>query len=167
MGDVSFPPSIPTVRYVNNGEAQAFSDLLVNYPPSSAFNGMYARISDLFGSVDDILRCRYDGANYRWVPQREAFTGTTAVSSGTVSLIPLVTPPTLRLTTSSLTGNMTINASVVNAYSGQRFRVIVNPLLPISAFTMQITGLIGSNLTLLAGNTRDIEFGSNGWFQST
>jgi hypothetical protein len=36
----------------------------------------------------------------------------------------------------------------------------------LTLYTAQITGLIGSNVTLLAGNTRDIEYGATGWFQS-
>lgn len=135
--------------------------LLATYPASSTYVGQYARVSDLYGSVDDIMRCRYDGTNYRWVPQRESFNGTSAATSGTITLTPLVTPPTLRLT-GTLLGNMSVTTSATNAYIGQRQRVVMNGTLGL--FTATITGLIGSNLTLLGGGSSVVEYGPTGWF---
>jgi len=153
--------------FVQNAQVMTIADLMANYPPGSGLVGMYARVSDLYGSVDDIMRCRYDGINYRWVPQREAFGGTTAAAGGNVSILPLITPPTLRFTTGALTANLNVTPSSVNAYIGQRQRIIMPPALSLGLFVVQLTGLLGSNISLLAGNTRDIEFGPTGWFQSS
>lgn len=124
---------------------------------------MYARVSDLYGSVDDIMRCRFDGLNYRWIPQRPFFTAVNTATSGTVNIIPLVTPPTLRLT-GTLLGNMSITPTTTNAFVGQQQRVIMDGVLGVFAAT--ITGLIGSNLTLLGGGSRVIEYGPTGWFSA-
>lgn len=137
--------------------------LHTNYPPSSTYLGQYARVSDLYGVVDDIMRCRYDGTNYRWVPQRPDFVSNVSATGGTVTATPLVSPPTMRLT-GTLLSNIVVTPSNTNAYLGQRFRVIQAGTLGL--FTSTITGLIGSNLTLLGNTSRDIEFGPTGWFQS-
>ncbi len=149
--------------FVNDGVPQTVSQLMAAYPASASTFGLYARVSDLYGSVDDIMRCRFDGANYRWVPQREAYSGTTAATSGTVNITPLVTPPTLRAV-GNLLGNVSFAPSATNAYVGMRQRIYVTGVLGI--FTATITGLIGSNLTILGGSFRDIEYGPTGWFGS-
>lgn len=153
-------------NFVANATSMTVANLIANYPPSASTVGMYARVTDLYGSVDDIMRCRFDGTNYRWVPQRESYVGTTAAQSGAVPIVPLVTPPTFRLTSSSLLANLSFVPSSVNAYIGQRQRIIMPSTINLTLYTAQITGLIGSNVSLLAGNTRDIEYGATGWFQS-
>lgn len=158
--------STATTSFVSNAP-MTVAALMANYPPSATYQGLYARVSDLYGSVDDIMRCRFDGTAYRWVPQREAFAGTTAAAGGNVTITPLVTPPTLRFTTGALTANLNVTPSTVNAYIGQRNRIIMPPALTLGVFVAQITGLLGSNVNLLAGNTRDIEYGPTGWFQSS
>lgn len=135
------------------------ANLLANYPPSSANVGKYARVNDLYGSVDEILRCRYDGVAYRWVAQRTNF-NTTIASTGTINLTPLVTPPTVRLP-ATLTGNVNLNPVATNASIGDRFRVVTGGL---GIYTVTLTNLIGSNLTLLGNTTRDVEYSAGGWF---
>lgn len=134
-----------------------------NFPPGASFLGQYARVSDLFGSVDDIMRCRFDGTAYRWIPQRPNFTGVNTATTGSITVMPLVTPPTLRLT-AALLGNMTISASSTNAFVGQKQTIIQEGVLGL--FTSTITGLLGSNLTLLGNSARVIEYGPTGWFAS-
>jgi hypothetical protein len=136
------------------------ANLLSTYPPSAAYVGKYARVFDLYGSVDDVLRCRWDGANYRWVPQRADFNMTTS-AAGSVQLVPLVTPPTVR-TPATLTGAITFTPSTTNAIIGQRYRVVVTGGLGI--YTATISGLIGSNLSLLGNSFKDIEYAASGWF---
>ncbi len=136
------------------------ADLLVTFPASAANMGKYARVTDLYGSVDDVLRCRFDGVNYRWVPQRADF-NVVSTASGAVPLIPLVTPPTIK-TPTSLTGNISFQPSAANAYIGQRYRIAVTGGLGI--YTATISGLIGSNLTLLGNSAKDIEYAASGWF---
>ncbi len=140
------------------------ANLLSNFPAGPSYLGMYARVFDLFGAVDDIMRCRFDGVNYRWVPQRPNFVGTSAATSGTITITPLLTAPTLRLT-GNLLGNMTINPVSTNAFIGMQQKIVQEGILGL--FTSTITGLIGSNLTLLGNTTKTIEYGPTGWFQSS
>lgn len=151
----------PITKYVGDGSAMTLAALMSDYPANAARMGMYARVSDLYGAVDDIMRCRYDGAAYRWVPQREAFSGINTATSGTINILPLFTPPSLRFT-ATLTGNVTTQFSTVNAYLGQRQRIIANGVLGLFGFT--VGGLIGTNVSLLTGGVKDFEYGPSGWF---
>jgi hypothetical protein len=153
----------PIIKYVASGAVMTLADLMATYPASSSLVDQFAIVSDLYGSVRETVRCRFDGTNYRWVPQREAYSGTTAVTTGTVNILPLITPPTLRAT-GTLTGNVSFTPSVVNAYVGMRQRIVVNGALGV--FVPTITGLLGSNITLLGGNSRTIEYGPTGWFSA-
>lgn len=165
--------TIPT-SFVGGGTPMNIQDLMTNFPASATHSGKYARVSNLYnnssmtssGGVDDIARCRFDVTNntYRWVPQREAYNIAITPTSGTTTLTPLVTPPTVRLT-GTLLGNLTITPSSTNAYIGQVFEVIQNSVLGL--FVTQITGLVGSNLTLLGGATQQLEYTSAGWVKGT
>lgn len=160
--------------FVAGGNSMTISDLLANFPAGSLYNGKYARVSNLFngtsttasGGIDDVVRCRFDVANnvYRWVPQREAFNISMTPTGGTVNLLPLVAPPTVRLA-GTLIGNLSVTPSATNAYIGQRFTIIQNSVLGL--FVTSITGLLGSNLTLLGNAAQQLEYTINGWSKST
>jgi hypothetical protein len=160
---------LPT-SFVGGGTAMTIADLMTNFPPAVAYKGLYARVNNLYnnvgtataGGVDDIVRCRFDAANgvYRWVPQREAFNVSITPTGGTTTLTPLVTPPTVRLA-GTLVGNLTINPLVTNAYVGQVFQVIQNSTLGL--FVTTITGLLGSNVTLLGNTSQLFEYTATGW----
>lgn len=162
----STPEIVSSAQFVGNSSTTPLtvSSLISGFPPSASFLGWYARVSDLFGSVDDILRCRYDGVQYRWIPQRPNFAGTTSATGGTIPVTPLVTPPTLRLT-ANLLSNMTINPSATNAYIGMQQTIVQEGLLGL--FSSTITGLIGSNITILGNTTKTIEYGPTGWFNAS
>lgn len=165
------PPVAQVVSYVNNGGAQTVAQLLANYPANSTNAGKYAVVSDLYNmgtanGITEIMRCRFDAVNnaYRWVPQRQEFARDMSSTGGTVTLSPLISPPTLRLM-GALVNNMTVTPSATNAWVGMRFRVVQNSVLGL--FVTSVTGLIGSNLTLLGNAVRDLEYGPSGWFAST
>jgi len=159
------PPTPSATQFVGNTALvpTTIAALHTDFPPSLSTLGMYARVSDLYQAVDDIMRCRWDGVAYRWVPQRPNFAGTRSETGGNISILPLVTPPTLRLT-GSLISNLTITPSITNAFVGQKQTVVQEGALNL--LTSTITGLIGSNLTLLGSNARVIEYGPTGWFAS-
>lgn len=162
------------VSFVNNGSPMTLQQLFTNFPASATYAGLYARISNLFnnvslsaaGGTDDIVRCRFDITNgiYAWQPQRLEYNTVNSTTSGTITLTPLVTPPTVRLT-GTLLGNLSINPSATNAYIGQRFKVIQNSTLGV--FVTTITGLIGSNITLLGNTVQDLEYTLAGWAKSS
>lgn len=158
------------LSFVNGGAPLTIQQLMTNFPPSLAYQGLFAKVSNLYnnssatavGGIEDNVRCRFDATNnvYRWVPQREAFNVAIAPTSGTTTLTPLVTPPTVRLI-GTLTGNLTINPSATNAYVGQVFQVIQNSTLGL--FVTTITGLLGSNVTLLGNTAQLFEYTATGW----
>lgn len=160
--------------FVAGGSAMTIADLMANFPASVSTKDLYAKVSNLYnnssasavGGIQDILRCRFDVTNgvYRWVPQREAFNVSITPTGGSTTLTPLVTPPTIRLA-GTLIGNLTINPSSTNAYVGQVFQVIQNSTLGL--FTATVTGLIGSNLTLLGNTAQLFEYTSSGWVKGT
>lgn len=161
MADYYNPPQAPVTTYVKGGQVQTVAQLLAAYPPSAAFMGMYARVTNLYGSVDDILRCRFDGSAYRWVPQRDSFAGIDTTTTGTIPILPLLTPPVLDLT-GTLTGNITPTLSEVNAYVGQSQLIRSRGVLGL--FGITIAGLVGGGtLALLAGGDRTLVYTPQGW----
>jgi hypothetical protein len=157
--------------FVANGQYMTLAQLLSSFPASSAVDGMYANVSNLFngtstsatGGVKEVVRCRYDAANnqYRWVPQRLDFNMAMPMTGGTVTLMPLVTPPTIRLV-GTLAGNLNILPDATNAWVGLRWRTVQNSTLGL--FTTAITNLIGSNITLMGNTQRDVDYGSTGYY---
>lgn len=182
MGEVSSPPGLSQTEILNliaansalsfvQTAAMTVTQLLANFPAGPAYAGMYARVTDLYNNgvagqgIDEVLRCRYNVTNgeYRWQPQRESFNVPVASGGGSISLIPLVTPPSIRLS-GTLTVGLTITPQAGNAYIGQKFRIIQNSTLGV--FVTQITGLLGSNITLLGGGISDLEYTSGGWVKA-
>lgn len=170
----SMVPGLLPTQFVSNGAYMTIAQLMTNFPAAATYDGMYANISNLFngtdtttaGGVREVLRCRRDVTNgiYAWTLQREAYNLAVASTGGTITTIPLVTPPTVRLT-GSLLGNLTVTPSLTNAYIGLRQRIIQNSTLGIFATT--ITGLIGSNLTLLGNTVQDLEYTVSGWAKAS
>ena len=162
---------IRTVRYVNGGVFQTVAQLLANFPAGAAYADLYANVTDLYNNgtangIREVLRCRYDVLNsaYRWIPQRQEFNRSVASTGGAVPLTPLVTAPTIILN-GSLISNITMTPTATNAWVGQRYRIVQNSLLGL--FITQITGLIGSNITLLGNTEAILEYTAGGWRQMT
>lgn len=136
------------------------ANLLTTYPASSTYVGKYARVTDLWGSTDEIMRCSYDGTTYYWRPQRTDYAVTNASTSGAITLNPLVTPPQIFMT-GTLLGDITVTPSVTNAWPGAEFIVTSKGALGI--FNINITGLVGANVPLLTGASKTITYTSAGW----
>lgn len=162
MSDSVYSYILPAgATLVNNGVSQTVAQLLANFPASLAYVGMYGRVSDLWGSVDEVMRCAYDGSTYYWRPQRTDYTVNSAQTSGGVSLVPLVNAPQL-IMTATLLGNITVTPSSLNAWPGCRFEVTSPAALGI--FSLTFGGLVGGILGgLLGGSTRVLEYTAAGW----
>lgn len=162
------------LSFVQSGAPMLLSDLLTNYPAGPTYAGMYANVTNLFngtststaGGVREVLRCRQDITNgtYAWTVQREGYNTTASMTGGTLVAVPLITPPTIRLT-GTLIGNITLSASATNAYVGLKQRFIQNSTLGL--FVTTITGLIGSNITLLGNTVQDLEYTASGWAKAS
>ncbi len=160
--DLSNYPTRPEVpNFINGGAFLTVSDLLTSFAPSSQYRGMYARVSDLWGSVSTAMICEYDGTNYYWRPQRTDYSITSTQTSGSLSLVPLVTAPVIALQ-STLLGGMTITPSVTNVWPGCTFKIHAPASLGI--FSITFTGLIGGITSLLlGGSTKEVTYTAQGW----
>jgi len=137
------------------------AQLLTSYPPSISTLGKYARVTDLFGAVDEVMRCRWDGVAYRWVPQRSDRAVVNTMTAGSLALTPLVTAPEIVLT-GNLTGNITVTPSATNAWIGQRFQVKRTGLLGL--FGINIGGLVGGLTKAITGGEGSMVYTAGGWY---
>lgn len=147
--------------FINGGAFQTIENLLANFPASATYLGMYARISNVFGSVRTVMICEYDGNSYYWRPQRTDYAIDSTQASGTMSLLPLFTAPEIRLQ-STLVGLMTITPSTVNVWPGCSYLIYAPTSLGI--YSLTLTGLVGGlTAALLGGSSRRIVYTAAGW----
>lgn len=150
-----------TANFVNSGAIQTVAEALANFPAGVAYVGKYARVSDLWGSVDEVMRCSYDGNNYYWRPQRTDYAVSNATTSGTMTLTPLTSAPQIFLT-ATLLGNLDLALSTTNVWPGCQFMVVAPSSLGI--FTLRFTGLVGGAVSgLLGGSTKLATYTAAGW----
>lgn len=151
---------IPPDQFIST-TSMTVANLLANYPANAARVGKYARVTDLWGVTDEIMRCSSDGATYFWRPQRVDYATYNTSTSGAMTLTPLVTPPVLYLA-GTLLGSMTVTPSTTNAWPGAQFEVISTGALGI--FGISINGLIGGgSLPLLQGGRKLLTYTTSGW----
>lgn len=150
---------LPPTSFVST-TPMTVASLLSTYPAGSTYLGKYARVTDLYGNVDEIMRCSSDGSTYYWRPQRADYAISNASTSGTVSLSPLVTPPQIFLI-GSLVGNVTITPSSTNAWPGAQFTVTAAGALNL--FSINISGLVGASVPLLTGSSKVLTYTASGW----
>lgn len=138
--------------------------LLANYPASASTVGKYARVTDLWGSVKTVMVCEGDASGFYWRPQRTDYAPPPiTMTSGALSLIPLVTAPYVNLT-GTLTGNVTITPSTQNVWPGATFSVSSNSMIG-ALLSININGLVGAGtVPLVSGGIRTITyFSGSGW----
>lgn len=157
----NFPTKGEVPNFINGGAFQTVANLLANFPAASQYRGMYARVSDLWGTVQTVMICETDGTNYYWRPQRTDYAITSTQTSGTMSLVPLVTAPEIALQ-STLLGAMTVTPSNTNVWPGCQFRIRAPS--SIGLFSLTLTGLIGGlTSTILGGGDKTVVYTANGW----
>lgn len=157
----NYPTKAEVPNFVNGGAFQTVAALLSNFVPASQYRGMYARVSDLWGSVSTTMICEYDGTNYYWRPQRTDYSVVSAVTSGTMTLTPLVTAPVTVMNT-TLLGAMTITPASTNVWPGCSFEVYSPASLGIYSITF--SGLIGGVTSLLlGGDKKTVTYTASGW----
>jgi hypothetical protein len=148
-------------KFVADGETITLADLMARFPASALYRGWYAHVSDLYGSLDEVLRCRFDGLFYRWVPQRDQYIQNSPIASGTIALTPMFMAPIVNLTANP-TSNIMVVPSSQYAYLGQTFRV--NQLGVLGVFGISISGLLGGGtVPLLSGSSKLMVFDVGGW----
>lgn len=158
-----FSPAV--VSFVDGvGGYMPVADLLANFPAAAQFRGKYARVNDLWGTVQTLMICEGDASGFYWRPQRTDYAAPPiAMTTGALSLIPLVTAPFVNLT-GTLTGNITITPSVQNVWPGASFTVSSNSVIG-ALLGININGLVGGGtVPLLSGGIRTVTyFSGSGW----
>ncbi len=153
----------PSTAFVGNGAEMSVASLLATYPagPDTLFK--YARVNDLWGSARSVMICERDGSGYYWRPQRTDYApAPVAMTSGSMTLTPLVTAPIINLT-GTLLGNINVTPSTANVWPGASFTVTSNSILGL--FNINLTGLVGGGtVPLLSGGIRTLTyFSGTGW----
>lgn len=151
------------IQFVNDGAYQTVAQLLANFPAAAPLRGKYGRVSDLWGNVQTVMVCEGDSSGYYWRPQRQDYApAPIPMTSGAMSLVPLVTAPIVNLM-GTLSGTVTITPSVTNVWPGATFTVTSNSVLGV--FGMVIAGLVGGGtVPLLSGGIRTLTyFSGTGW----
>lgn len=160
----NYPTKAEVPNFINGGAFQTVANLLANFPAALQYRGMYARVSDLWGSVATVMICEYDGASYYWRPQRTDYSVISTQTSGSMTLTPLVTAPVTVLN-ATLLGNLTVTPSSTNVWPGCAFEIYAPSSLGL--FGITITGLIGGVVsTLLGGSGKKVTYTASGWRSS-
>jgi hypothetical protein len=137
------------------------SGLFATNPASSSVVGRLAVVTDLWGSVNEVMRCGFSNGVYYWRPQRTDYGATTTSTGGSMTLTPLVTAPTLFMT-GTLLSNLTITPSTANVWQGARFEIANGTSLGL--FGITIGGLIGGlTKTLLAAGRQTLVYEGAAW----
>jgi hypothetical protein len=138
------------------------AQLMADYPAGSAFRGKYCRVSDLWGAVDGVMRCGYNGRIYYWEPTTQNTLIGQVPVAGDMTVQPLSSFPIIELTGSVPTlTTRTINAGLDYAWPGavKEFRGSLTSLLG----TLNIIGTgIGSTIAMALGGNRRIACYDNG-----
>lgn len=151
--------TIPPTAFVS-ATPMTVADLLTTYPASAGLLGKYARVTDLYGAADEVMRCSSNGTSYYWRPQRTDYAITNTATSGAITLTPLLSAPQ-QFFTGTLLGNMTATPSSTNAWPGAQFTLTMNGVLGL--FSLTVNGLIGSSVPILTGATRVFTYTAAGW----
>jgi hypothetical protein len=137
------------------------AQLLASYPASVDTLGKYARVTDLFGSLDEVVRCRWDGVAYRWVPQRPDRAVVNTMTAGALALTPLLSAPT-QILPANLTGDITITPSIQNAWIGESY--LVKRTGALGLFSLKIGGLVGGLTKAVTGGDTLMFYTKDGWY---
>lgn len=157
----NYPTKSEVPNFINGGAFQTVASLLASYPAAAQYKGMYARVSDLWGSVSTVMICESDGVTFYWRPQRTDYAVPSTQTSGTMNLIPLISAPVTVLQ-STLIGAMTITPTNTNVWPGCTF--VVHAPASLGLFSITITGLIGGlTSAILGGSAKSIVYTSSGW----
>lgn len=143
-------------------EILSVADLMAQFPAGPTYRGKYCRVNDMWGAVDGVFRCGFNGRIYYWEPTTQPqLIGQIPVNSD-LTLQPLATYPIIELTGTvpSLT-TRAVTMGLDYAWPGavKEFRASMTSLLG----TLNLLGTgIGSTLSFALGGTRRIGCYDNG-----
>jgi len=135
--------------------------VLSDYPASAPYRGKYVRVSDLFGYVDGVMRCGFDGTQYFWQPTSTDY-GRDLPVVADMTITPHGHPTSFNLTGSILVGiTRQITLSPTNGWPGaiKEFKNGLSSLLG----GLNIVGLgLGSTVSIPLGGYKKFYLDSSG-----
>jgi hypothetical protein len=152
------PPPEPSAIQLVTSERILTADMFANFPANAANRGKYCRVSDMWGLIDGVYRCTFNGRIYYWEPTTQPQLLGSSIMTGSMTLQPLSTFPILEiggnlpaLTTWSITlGTENLCPGLV-----KEFRPSLTTLLG----TLNVLGTgLGSTVALLLNSNK--RFGS-------
>lgn len=69
------------------------AQMLATYPASAEYRGKYCRVSDMWGLIDGVFRCTYNGRIYFWEPTTTPKYPGGMTLTGNTTIQPMITPP--------------------------------------------------------------------------
>lgn len=163
----STPPALPQTFVTQ--DILTVAQLMTMYPAAVEYRGKYCRVSDMWGAVDGVFRCGYNGRVYYWEPTTTPQLVGQLPITGDTTIQPLTSYPIIELTgTVPALTTYAVTAGTQYLWPGavKEFRGSLTSLLG----TLNIIG-VGSTLNLALGGTRRIGCYDNGsalvWRQLT
>jgi hypothetical protein len=146
------------------------SQMWATYPPSITYRGRYCRVSDMWGLVDGVYRCTFNGRIYYWEPTNQNQLVGAITPTGNMTIQPMVTSPIIELVGAGpatlTTWGITIGTDNIVPGLVKEVRGSFSSLLG----SINILG-VGSTLNLALGGSRRIASFDNGtsvvWRQLT
>lgn len=146
------------------------AQMWATYPPSLPYRGRYCRVSDMWGLVDGVYRCTYNGRLFYWEPTTQNQLVGQVTPTGNMTIQPMVSSPILELAGAGppalTTWGITIGTDNIVPGLVKEVRGSFSNLLG----SINILG-VGSTLSLALGATRRIASFDNGtsvvWRQLT
>lgn len=145
-----------------------------DYPAAAQYRGKYVRVSDLWGLVDGVMRCGYNGRIYYWEPTTQptlAGDQRTIGGNGSATIQPLSSAPIFELVGNLALGqtyNLTLGTDDLWPGAIKEVRNSLTTLL--GGLNILGTG-IGSTVSSLLGGSRRFVGWDNGtavvWRQLT
>lgn len=69
------------------------AQMLATYPASAEYRGKFCRTSDMWGIIDGLFRCTYNGRIYFWEPTTTPKYPGGMTLTGNATIQPMITPP--------------------------------------------------------------------------
>lgn len=134
------------------------------YPAGTEYRGKYCRVSDMWGAVDGVYRCGFNGRIWYWEPTTQPqLVGAMASPSSDITIDPLMAPPIIELTGAGPIVGVTRSITFSNADIPPGLVREVRGSFSSLLGTLNILGTgIGSTLSLLLNGVQRIGSYDNG-----
>lgn len=148
----STPPEASGLQLVTQ-ERITTAQLLATYPANADNRGKYCRVSDMWGTVDGVYRCSFNGRIFFWEPTTVPRMFNSMPVTGNTTIQPLNTPPLLELTgTLPALTTWTVTLGTDNLPPGIERQL--RPSLSSLLGTLNIVGLgLAATVNMVLGTT--------------